>query len=151
MTLTQSAKKFILTLGLCLFALTPALALDYVSIKGSVVNMRAGPGIKSQALWQLDRGYPLQVLKRRGSWLQVRDVENDRGWVARSMTGNTPHYVVKAKIANLRKGPGMKHSIIGKAEHLEVLRTRGKKAGWIHVERTDGQTGWMSKKLLWGW
>ena len=151
MKFTSNAREIVVTISLCLTALTPALAREIVSIKGSVVNMRAGPSTQAEALWQLEKGYPLQVLKRQGSWLHVRDFENDRGWVARSLTGNTPHHVVKSAVANNRQGPGMQHRIIGKAERLEVVRTRGKKSGWVRIERSDGQTGWMAKRLLWGW
>lgn len=151
MTLTSTAKTLFLTLILSLTTLTPTLAREMVSIKGSIVNMRSGPSTKSDVQWELTKGYPLQVLKRRGRWLQVRDFEGDRGWVARSMTGKTPYHIVKSRIANLRKGPGTRHRITGKVERYDVLRTREKKAGWVRVERQDGLKGWISNKLLWGW
>ncbi len=147
-----SLLKTILTSVIIAFSLlSPTLAREMVSIKGKVVNLRAKPSLSSEVLWELDKGYPLQVLKRRGNWLQVRDFENDRGWVAKSLTGRTPHYIVKSKIANIRRGPGTRHRIVGKAERYEVLRTREKKSGWVRVERSDGQKGWISNKLLWGW
>lgn len=148
-------KSFVIGLSLCLLALTPALAHEtgskMVSIKGSVVNVRASPNTRSDVLWELTRGYPLQVLKRRGQWLQVRDFENDRGWVFRSLTGKTPYHVVKANIANVRKGPGTNNRIVGKAERYDVVRTRSKKNGWVQVEMDDGLKGWISQRLLWGW
>tara|TARA_R110001599_G_scaffold151309_2_gene335953 strand:+ start:871 stop:1152 length:282 start_codon:yes stop_codon:yes gene_type:complete len=93
----------------------------------------------------------LQVLAREGSWLQVKDFENDRGWVASSLTGKTPHHIVKASIANVRSGPGRQHRIVGKVERYDLLRTRGSRSGWVRVERGDGLKGWISKRLLWGW
>jgi len=128
----------------------PALA-EMVSIKGSVVNMRSGPGTHTDVLWQLERGYPLQVLQRKGGWLQVRDFENDKGWVARALTGQTPHHIVKAEVANIRSGPGTGYRIVGKAERYDLMRTRGARSGWVRVESGAGVSGWMSKRLLWGW
>jgi SH3-like domain-containing protein len=151
MKLMTHARRIVAAASLCLTALTPALAQDMVSVEGRIVNMRAGPSTQARVLWELDKGYPLKVIKRKGSWLQVRDVENDRGWVARSLTGSKPHHVVKSKVANIRKGPGQQYRIIGRAEQYELMRTREKKSGWVRVERTSGQTGWISKKLLWGW
>ena len=141
------------TLALVCMALvqTPALAREMVSIKGNVVNMRSGPGTGSQILWELERGYPLQVLKRKGDWVQVRDFENDRGWVARQLTGRTPHHIVKARIANIRSGPSTRFKVVGKSERYDLLRTRGSKPGWVQVQRGEGVKGWVSKKLLWGW
>lgn len=151
MNLRTKIKRIAASVSLFLIVLTPVLGQEMVSIKGSTVNMRAGPSTTAKILWELDKGYPLQVLKRQGSWLQVRDFENDRGWVARSLTQSVPHHVVQAKVANIRQGPGTQHPIIGKAEHVELLRTRDKKSDWVQVERSGGQTGWIAKRLLWGW
>ena len=81
----------------------------------------------------------------------MRDFEGDRGWVARSLTGNAPHHVVKSKVANVRSSPSTQARIVGKAEYGELLRTREKRAGWVRVERTEGPGGWIAKQLLWGW
>lgn len=137
---------------LCLALVTlPAQALEMVSIKGKVVNMRSGPGTNTDVLWELERGYPLQVLKRKGSWMQVRDFENDKGWVSSALTTRVAHHIVKARVANIRSGPSTRTRIVGKAERYDLLRTRGAKPGWVRVERKDGLKGWISKKLVWGW
>jgi SH3-like domain-containing protein len=136
---------------LCLAALSTASAQSMVSVKGSTVNMRTKPTTASEIMWELKRGYPLKVVQRKGRWLQVVDFEGDRGWVARSLTGNTPHYVVKSKTANMRKGPGTNHAIVGKAEYGDLLRTKAKRSGWAKVEGASGKSGWISQKLLWGW
>lgn len=138
------------SLGLAAFQST-AQAREMVSIKGNIVNMRSGPGTGSQILWELERGYPLQVLQRKGGWVQVRDFENDKGWVARSLTGRTAFHIVKARIANIRSGPSTRHRVIGKSERYDLMRTRGAQAGWVKVQNGEGVTGWVSKKLLWGW
>jgi uncharacterized protein YgiM (DUF1202 family) len=128
-----------------------AQAQRMVSIQGSVVNMRSAPGTGSQVLWELDRGYPLQVIGQRGNWLQVRDFERDTGWVLRRLTGKVPHHIVKASVANVRKGPGTQHAVVGKAARGELVRTLAKRSGWVRVKRDGGQTGWIAKGLLWGW
>ena len=126
-------------------------AQKMVSVSGSTLNMRSGPGTNAPVLWELKRGYPLLVTQRKGNWLQVRDFEGDTGWVARSLTGKTPHHVVKAKVANIRSGPGTQHPLVGKADYGEVLRTQEKRANWVRVDRPEGPDGWIAKSLLWGW
>ncbi len=148
---TTTVRPFLIAVGLCLATLTSAQAQSMVSIKGSTVNMRTGPDTSTEVMWELKRGYPLKVLQRKGRWYQVVDFEGDRGWVARSLTGRSPHFVVKSKTANMRKGPGTNHAIVGKAEYGELLRTSAKRSGWAHVVRSDGKKGWISQKLLWGW
>lgn len=140
-----------LAIGLALLSASSASAQTMVSVKGDILNMRSGPGTQTDILWELRKGYPLKVVARKGNWLQVIDFENDRGWVARSLTGATPHHIVTAQTANIRKGPGTQHRIVGKAEYGELLRTREKRTDWVRVERDNGKTGWIAKRLLWGW
>ena len=152
MHLIRTVTRWITITSLALAcAQLPAHAAEMVSIKGSIVNMRSGPGTGSQVLWELEQGYPLQVLQRKGSWLQVKDFENDKGWVARALTDRVPHHIVKARTANLRSGPGTSFRIVGKAERYDLMRTRGARQGWVKVENSNGIKGWIAKRLLWGW
>lgn len=144
-------RPFLIAAAVCLATLSSAYAQTLVSVKGSTVNMRSKPSTSSEIIWELKRGYPLKVLQRKGRWLQVTDFEGDRGWVARSLTGKSPHFVVKSKTANMRKGPGTNHAIVGKAVYGDLLTTRAKRNGWAQVVRSDGKKGWISQKLLWGW
>ncbi len=152
MNQTSPTRTLLMASALCLSALfsTSAQAQRMVSVKGSTLNMREGPGTHTAVLWELKQGYPLQITERKGSWLRVRDFEGDTGWVARSLTGNTPHHVVKSPVANLRSGPGTQHRIVGKLEYGELLRNREKRADWVRVERSEGVSGWIAKRLLWG-
>lgn len=133
------------------FATSAALAAEHVSVARSQVNLRSGPGTQHQADWLLAKGYPLLVLQRKGAWLQVKDVDGDRGWVYRTLTNKVPHHVVKAERATLRKGPGTQHPKITTLEQGEVLRTRQKTKRWVKVETSDGLKGWVARSLLWGW
>ncbi|MBW0186288.1 MAG: SH3 domain-containing protein, partial [Hydrogenophaga sp.] len=112
MNATHQARHFMAAAGLCLLALCASAAhaqQNMVSVAGSTLNMREGPGTQSAVLWELKRGYPLEITDRKGSWVKVRDFEGDTGWVARSLTGKAPHHVVKSKVANIRSGPGTQH------------------------------------------
>ena len=146
-----TVRPFFIAAALCLATLSSVQAQSMVSVKGSTVNMRTQPTTRSDIMWELKRGYPLRVVQRKGKWLQVTDFEGDRGWVARSLIGAVPHFVVKSKTANMRKGPGTSHPIVGKAEYGDLLRTKAKRSGWAQVENASGTSGWISQKLLWGW
>jgi len=139
-------------LVLALSCLLPiAQARDMVSVDRAEINMREGPGTDHPAIWVLARGYPLQVLRRTGKWLRVRDFEGDRGWVYRALTGTSPHYVVRVKVANIRSAPGTRNRIVGKAQYGEILKTLGHRRDWARVRNDEGLTGWISRRLLWGW
>lgn len=140
-----------LFLALLLLVVQAAQAREMVSVNRSVINMRDGAGTQHDALWALDRGYPLEVTARKGKWFKVRDFENDTGWVYRPLVGKTPHHVVKSRVANIRSGSSTGSRIVGKAQKGDVLRTIGRRDGWIKVEQEGGLKGWVARKLLWGW
>lgn len=149
-TATRLLSPALLALALACSAAV-ASARDMVSVGGSTVNMRDAPGQKSNVLWELGRGYPLQVTERRGGWLKVKDFEGDVGWVARSLTARQPHHIVKSKAANLRSGPGTQYKVLGKANYGDLLKTLEKRADWVRVQRDSGEKGWVSRRLVWGW
>ncbi len=74
---------------LLLLAAPQVVAQQMVSVAGEEVNLRSGPGTQHPAEWILSQGYPLKVVGRRGKWLEVRDFENDKGWIYRPLTSST--------------------------------------------------------------
>jgi SH3-like domain-containing protein len=152
MTLARPLFRWLLTLTLLgpLLA-TTATALTMVSVDRPEINMRDGAGTRHDALWKLSRGYPLQVLARKQGWLRVRDFEGDTGWVLGRLTARKPHMVVKVPRANLRRQPGTQHRRVGQAVYGEVLRTLDRRGDWVRVRQADGTTGWVARRLLWGW
>ena len=128
-----------------------AQAREMRSVARPSINMRAGPGTRHDALWRLARGYPLEILGRKGGWYKVRDFERDVGWVHRPLLSRTPHHVVKANVANIRSAPGIRARIVGKARYGDVLRTVEKRRQWVKVRNEGGLVGWISRRLLWGW
>jgi uncharacterized protein YgiM (DUF1202 family) len=152
MTGMKKQASQVLALLMLTFVLVPtALAQQMVSVARPEINMRSGAGTNHEALWRLNRGYPLKVAGRQGDWLKVSDFEGDEGWVYRPLTGKTPHFVVKSTTANIRSGPGTKHRVVGKAQYGEVLRTLERRAKWAKIRTAAGLTGWVSRSLLWGW
>lgn len=133
------------------FAPAGAHARQMVSVDRAEINMRTGPGTGHESLWLLSRGYPLAVLGRKGKWLHVRDFENDEGWIYRPLTDRTPHFVVKAKTANIRSGPSTRNRIVGKASYGDVLRTLAHRGDWAKIRDAEGLVGWVARRLLWGW
>ncbi len=128
-----------------------ASAQVMVSVDRNVVNLRSGASTNSSVLFELGKGYPLEVTHRKGRWLHVRDFENDKGWVYRPMVGKKAHLVVKANVANVRSAPSTNSRILGKVQYGELLRTLEHRSKWVRVQRESGSKGWVSRGLLWGW
>ncbi|WP_101049660.1 SH3 domain-containing protein [Macromonas nakdongensis] len=146
------ARTLITAAALGLAALAPSWAQELVSVRNPSVNLRAGPGTDTEVLWKLTQGYPLQVLEKRGDWLRVQDFEGDGGWIARSVTSDARHHVVKATRLNLRAGPGTEHPVVGQAVYGDVLRTAVRQGDWVQLQAPQGGgTVWAASDLLWGW
>ena len=147
-----NALPTLLTALALLTGTTAAMAREMVAVNRAEINMRSGAGTNHEALWVLSRGYPLQVLSRKGQWLQVRDFENDRGWVFKPLTSTrSPHQVVKVQVLNIRSKPSLRSRVLAKAVHGEILKTLSRQGDWVKIQQEDGPTGWVSKRLVWGW
>lgn len=146
-----SACIAVLCMTFLALAASGASAQTFLSVKGSSVNVREQPNMRSAVLWELGNGYPLQVQQRQGQWLKVRDHEASLGWIHQSLTSKTPHRVVTARIANLRAGPSEKHRSLGRLERDEVVRTLTQSGQWVQVQNEEGKKGWVARRLTWGW
>ena len=141
----------LLLTGVIATAPTLAQAQEFLSIKGKTVNIRAKPNTKSDIAWELINGYPVQVIKREGDWLKVKDFEGPLGWVHKPLTSNDPYFLIKASTVNLRAGPGTKHAVVAKLNKYDIVKTLDNQGEWAKVKTNEGQEGWLSVALGWGW
>lgn len=152
MHLLAHARNALAATALTAMSLSPVWADSWVSARSATVNLRAQPSTRAEVLWQLSQGYPLQVVKRQGQWLQVQDFEGDQGWVAKHVTSQTPHHIVKTRTANLRSGPGTQYRLVGKASYGDILQPQGRQGEWVKVKHPEQKgSAWVAKSLLWGW
>lgn len=124
------------------------VAADYVSVKNDEVNLRSGPDTKYSVLYALPSGYPLKVLSKKGEWLKVSDFENDQGWIFAPLVSGTQYCIVKAKVGNVRSGPGINHDKVGSVVREVILRKIKTEGDWIQVEHPKLK-GWIHRKLVW--
>ena len=128
---------------------------EMLSVKGEKVNLRSGPGKKYAVKWEYGSGYPLQVIRRQGKWVKVQDFEKDQGWIHDSLLDKSPHVIVNAnknskQTINIRSGPGISYSIVGKAHYGVVFEVKDTSSGWAQIEHESGLSGWVKSTLLWG-
>ncbi|MCJ7466204.1 MAG: SH3 domain-containing protein, partial [Maribacter sp.] len=48
-------------------------------------NIRSGPGINHEIIWQVYKYYPIRTIKKVGSWYWFVDFEGDKGWIYKSL------------------------------------------------------------------
>lgn len=148
-TISSLLKQFVITIILFSFC-TPALAAEYISIKKDGVNIRSGPSTKkTEILWEVFKDFPLQVVKRKGDWIQAKDFEGDQGWVFANLAGKNKRVIVKVNTANMRTGPGKDFELVATVKYGVVFTPKEKDGDWIQVRHEDGTSGWIYNKLIW--
>ena len=122
-------------------------------IKAKKANLRSGPSTKKQVTWEVFKYMPLQKLKKKGSWIQVKDFEGDKHWVFKSLvTTKFKCVVVKVDKANLRTGPGSKYkkpSDLPSVDKFTVFKLNKIQGKWAKVTDSFGDSYWVFRKLVW--
>ncbi len=128
---------------------------EMLSVNSDSVNLRSGPGTNFDVKWEYGKGFPLQVVTKKGDWVKVSDFEKDSGWIYKPLLSRKGHMIVKVfknqnKKVNIRSGPGTKYRIVGKAYYGVVFETLEQKNGWARIKHETGLVGWIKRSLLWG-
>ena len=126
-----------------------------LSVNGENVNLRTGPGTDFPVKWEYGKGFPLQIVERKGDWVKVTDFEKDSGWIHESFLAKKTHTVVNVykdtkKKINIRRGPTTNDEVVGKAYYGVVFEVLETKSDWVKVRHDSGLEGWINKTLLWG-
>jgi SH3-like domain-containing protein len=125
-----------------------AVAGDFASVMKDGVNIRSGPSTKNDVLWEVFKDYPVEILQRKGDWVEVRDFENDKGWIYASLLSMEKTMIVKVENANMRSGPTKEDKIIATVKKGVVFTPVEQKGNWIKVQYKKDITGWMYNTLL---
>lgn len=143
---------FMASVLMCLVSLEGlSLAAEMVRVKVKTANIRSGPGKKFDKVGKVPENYPYRVISRKGPWLKVRDFEGFEDWIYGPLTDKEPAAAVKVPRANVRQGPGTNHPIILTADKGVAFRILAKQGGWVKVQTDEGDEGWVSRNLLWGY
>ena len=73
------AKSWLLA-GIFFLFLSLSVLAQTVYVKGSVVNVRLGPGTKYKVITQLTKGYPVKIVGSQDNWYFI-EFGDERGWI----------------------------------------------------------------------
>ncbi len=125
---------------------------EALCIKTKKANLRKGPGVKHEKLWEVLKYMPLQKVARKGAWYQVKDLDGDVYWAHQKLfTKKFKCAVIKQDKTNLRTGPGTKHkavewSPVNKYFSMKVMRVKN---NWVEVMDAAGDKAWVHRPLIW--
>jgi SH3-like domain-containing protein len=139
----------ILLIAALFFVVLPIQAAEYRTIKKDGVNIRSGPSTKKEILWEVFKGFPLEIVSNRGKWSQIIDFEGDKGWVYSPLLSREKRVIVKSNTVNMRSGPGLNNDIVATVKYGVVLKPLATKKDWVKVKHSGGTSGWIHKPLVW--
>jgi SH3-like domain-containing protein len=122
----------------------------YVSLRGSKVRARRGPGLEYRIDWVFQRtGLPVRVIDEYGNWRRIADSDNAGGWVYHALLTGRRMALITAPEVAFRAEPDGTSAITAHAEQGVVARLLKCRAEWCEVE-TKGAGGWLPKTTIWG-
>jgi SH3-like domain-containing protein len=130
----------------------PGWGASMKSIGKDEVNVRRGPSLDSEVLYETHLGYPIEIEKTEGDWVRFKDWQGARGWVHKPLVTDIKTAVVVGDDVNVRKGPGSDFEVVKKIAKGEVYKVFGRKGEWVKIGYyVEGdEIGWVRKDMIWG-
>jgi uncharacterized protein YgiM (DUF1202 family) len=146
------SKFLCLVAALFLMLVFPAGAATMQSIGKEQVNVREKPSLKSEILFEVSLGDPIQVEKQQKNWVYFTDYKDRAGWVYKPLISKTKTAVILVDKANIRKGPSLKKPVVMKASQGEIYKIFGEKGNWVNLGfyMENEKIGWIRDDLVWG-
>jgi SH3-like domain-containing protein len=145
-------KSFSAHRALILLCCLTCIELHALCISSSQVDLKAKPSSSSRTSWTVGKYTPLIQIDRKKEWVQVEDVDGARHWVhARHLTSKVNCAMVRARIANLRIGPGAQYSPtdLSVVRKYAAFKKLDRDEEWLKLQDEYGHVHWMHEKTLW--
>ena len=132
--------------------LLPTTEAEALCIKEKRANLRKGPGLNYEKLWEVFKYMPFSQLGKKGEWVRIKDLDGDVYWVHNRLT--TKSYkcaVIKQNKTNLREGPGTKFKRVkwGPVDKYFSMKVLKIKKNWVRVVDAVGDKAWVYRPLVW--
>lgn len=122
----------------------------FVTVKAGEANVRTGPGLRYQIKWVLVReNMPVEVVGEFEQWRKIKDVQNDEGWIHRSMLTNKRSAIITGETQVMRKNPDEESQAVARLEVGVNVSLLGCKDEYCRV-KVNRHKGWVRRDRLWG-
>ncbi len=139
-----------LALALVALAATPSFALDYRSVIEAAA-MYDAPSAKSNPMFVVRPGTPVELVVSLEGWSKVRDSKGDLVWIEKKHLAEKRNVIVRTDRAQVRVAAEDRAALVFEAERevvLELLEVVP--GGWVKVRHRDGQGGFVKALQVWG-
>ena len=127
---------------------------DYsASLRSSKSNVRFGPGMNYDIKYILKlKSMPIKVIAEYDNWVEIKDFENEEGWVNKSLITRRRTAMVKTdeEFIELHKSNFVKSKIVARLENNVILDVIECNKVLCRIKTSD-EKGWVKKSEIWGW
>jgi len=123
---------------------------NFLSLKNNEANLRLGPSFEYPIKLTYQKKYlPVMIINKSETWRQIKDFENNSGWIHVSQLSKRKSAINIKKYSILYKKPTIYSKPIAKLEVGRLVLIKRCKQKWCKI--ISGQfDGWINKKFLWG-
>ena len=149
--MTQQDRNVRLLVGLfAALAAGTAAALDFRAVSADAAVLYDAPSARSQKLFVVNRGYPLEVIVTVEGWVKVRDAMGGLTWIDAKQLTDKRTAMVKVPLAQVRQKPDDSAPVVLQAQKDVLLDVVDVTGGWVQVRHRDGGAGYVRAQSLWG-
>ena len=138
---------------LILFCFSDSIANEnkkFLSLKNNEVNLRQGPSFEYPIKLTYKKKYlPIMILDKSETWRQIKDFENNSGWIHISQLSKKKSAINIKNNSILYKKPTIFSKPLAKLEIGRLVLIKKCKAKWCKITSGD-YVGWIFKNTLWG-
>ncbi|WP_317855706.1 SH3 domain-containing protein [Chakrabartyella piscis] len=149
MKLYTVLKQILITGTICLFSCSFAYAAEFGQATTTGVNIRAGAGLDTEVLGQIDKGTEYDVIERHGDWYEI-DYDGQTAYVFSDyfelLDANGE---VNGSNVNVRAAATTEATSLGKVSTGEKLTVTAQNRDWFQINY-NGEVGYISKDFVTG-
>tara|TARA_B110000014_G_scaffold188028_1_gene136830 strand:- start:13 stop:486 length:474 start_codon:yes stop_codon:yes gene_type:complete len=138
---------------LILFCFSDSIANEnkkFLSLKNNEVNLRQGPSFEYPIKLTYKKKYlPIMILDKSETWRQIKDFENNSGWIHISQLSKKKSAINIKNNSILYKKPTIFSKPLAKLEIGRLVLIKKCKVKWCKITSGDYR-GWIFKNTLWG-
>ena len=94
-----------LSVFLFVFVFPDSVQADFIRIRGTVVNVRQGPGTTHQVLFQAKQGEEYPLKKTEGLWCLIQLKDGKEAWVFARLVDVVPGEIPGSPVSTPEAGP----------------------------------------------
>jgi SH3-like domain-containing protein len=108
------------------------------------------PSTKSNKLYIVSQGYPLEVIVTVQGWVKVRDASGALSWIDARQLSDKRIVMIKVALAAVRQKPEDAAPVAFQAQQNVLLELIEVSGGWLQVRHRDGASGYVKAQQVWG-